>query len=149
MALEDINSGTSYSWYYETSGKSDRLVDGTANDFGSGKENTDYVMNKWNNEDWGSQDAKDMWGVVQEEINKKKANNDKGTWFIASKSEWAAFGENLGITTGNYSTYGLYSWYWTSSQNGVNFAYRANFRNGNINDDIVYFTNGVRLCATF
>lgn len=49
MALEDITPGTSYYWYYAADGKLDKIVDTSYNDFGSGKVNTAYVMDKWDN----------------------------------------------------------------------------------------------------
>ena len=70
-------------------------------------------------------------------------------WFIPSKSEWSAFGEELGITTSNYANKGLSGWYWSSSQNSTYDAYRAYFglcymSNRNVND-----SRYVRLSATF
>ena len=38
-----------------------------------------------------------------------------GEWRVPTKIEWAAFGGELGITTSNYSGYGLKNMYWTSS----------------------------------
>ena len=123
IALEDVTPGKSYCWYAAAKGKLDKIVSETANDFGSGKANTDYVMNKWTSSSWGNQNMdslfKDMWGVVQEEINKKK--NDKSTWFVASNSEWAAFGDmaNIGLLQNSCESYGLTGWYWSSSQCSV------------------------------
>ena len=156
MALEDVNSGTYYYWYAAAFGKLNNTVGDTTNDFGKGKANTADVMNKWINKTWGAQNAglyKDMWGAVQQEINKKKANKDKGTWFIASKSEWAAFGDmttkKLGLTTSNYSSYGLKPYYWYSSQYNTNLAYYADFNGGDIGSINVSNGNYVRLCETF
>ena len=140
MALEDVSS-TTYYWYYNASGKLDNTVGTSTNDFGTGRENTAYVMNKWTSSSWGAQNSRDMCGAIQNQVNEG--------WFVPSKSEWAAFGGNLGITTSNYSNYGLKSWYWSSSQNGATGAYDANFNGGFINNDTVNFAYYVRLCATF
>ena len=141
MALEDVNSGIQYYWYYNASGKLDNTVGASRNDFGTGREKTAYVMNKWTSSSWGAQNSRDMCGAIQNQVNEG--------WFVPSKSEWAAFGGNLGITTSNYSNYGLKSWYWSSSQNGATAAYDANFNGGFINNDTVNFAYYVRLCATF
>ena len=38
-----------------------------------------------------------------------------GEWRVPAKDKWAAFGGQLGITTSNYSGYGLKNKYWSSS----------------------------------
>ena len=48
MALEDINPGTNYCWYDAADGKLDKFVGDSDNDFGQGRENTEYVNEKWN-----------------------------------------------------------------------------------------------------
>ena len=123
MALEDINPGTSYCWYDAAWGNLDKF--GDDNDFGRGREKTEYVNEKWNDPSlpWGAHNDgtyDDMWEVIQEEI--------ADGWFVPSKSEWSAFGVAFNITRSNYSnTYGLSSTYWSSSQSGVTTAYFANF----------------------
>ena len=140
MALEDVSS-TTYYWYYNASGKLDNTVGASTNDFGTGREKTAYVMNKWTSSSWGAQNSRDMCGAIQNQVNEG--------WFVPSKSEWAAFGGNLGITTSNYSNYGLSDWYWSSSQNTTNNAYLAYFNYGTIGIGSVDYTGYVRLCATF
>ena len=148
MALEDINPGTKYCWYEAASLKLDKTVDWSDNDFGQGRENTEYVNSKWNDPSlpWGAHNANgtydDMWEVIQEEI--------ESGWFVPSKSEWAAFGAAFGITGSNYSsTYGLSDCYWSSSQNNAYAAYWAGFYFGGFG--ISNVTNGffVRLATTF
>ena len=153
MALEDVNPGTSYCWYDAANGLLDKIVEYTENDFGEGKENTEYVMNKWDlgtaEGGWGAQNDNgtydDMWGVIKDQV-------EEG-WFVPSKLEWSAFGDmavtNLGLTTGNYSTYGLNDWYWSSSQRNANSAYDANFNSGGMGDYYVNYYYYVRLSATF
>ena len=157
MALEDINPGTGYCWYDAAYGAMSDYAETTSQDFETGKTNTETMLTKWNAEDYGPKNDnsryEDMWGVVEEEINKKKENSDKATWFIASRAEWAAFGdmvtEKLGVTTSNYDTYGLSSLYWSSSQRNANLAYSASFNSGFMRNDSVDRSRYVRLCATF
>ena len=155
MELEDINPGTYYCWYDAAYGKLNGMVNTDYNDFGNGKENTEYVMNKFDLGEaeggWGSQNDNetydDMWGV--EEL-RNKVNEG---WFVPSKAEWAAFGDmatkKLSLTTSNYSTYGLSDWYWSSSQYDTGRAYYARFDLGNIGYNGVNYYYYVRLSATF
>lgn len=121
MALEDINQGRTYCWYDAAEGRLDKIVSSTSNDFGAGKENTEYVMDKWKNESWGAQDDNgtydDMWGSIETEVSQG--------WLVPSKSEWAAFGAELGITSSNYINKGLTGDYWTSSQYDISGVYQT------------------------
>ena len=148
MALEDINSGTYYCWYDAAYGKLDKTVASSVNDFGRGRENTEYVNEKWNDPSlpWGAHNDNssydDMWEVIQEEI--------ADGWFVPSKSEWSSFGAAFEITSSNYSiTYGLSYTYWSSSQNDANSAYTAYFLIGNIRSYGVNINHYVRLATTF
>ena len=147
MALEDINSGTNYCWYDAASGKLDKIVGTSDNDFGQGRKNTEYVNSKWNDPSlpWGAHNDgtyDDMWEVIQEEI--------ADGWFVPSKSEWAAFAKAFDITSSNYSSkYGLSRNYWSSSQYYTSYAYSALFGNGNIFYILVDFYGYVRLATTF
>ena len=147
MALEDINSGTSYCWYDAAYGKLDKTVGASDYDFGQGRENTEYVNSKWNDPSlpWGehndSSNYDDMWGVIQEEIT--------SGWFVPSKSEWAAFGAAFNIIGSNYQNFGLSGRYWSSSQSNMYFAYGAYFGNGGISNFGVRNYYSVRLATTF
>lgn len=149
MSLDDINSGTKYSWYNaacEGNGKLDNIVDSLTNNFGKGKINTLDVMAKWVKEEWGKQNSEDFWGTIKLQV-------EKG-WFVPSKSEWAAFGNltsKLGITTANYANYNIKDSYWSSSQAGTDRAFVANFNEGSmIVDGIVCAAGpGVRLSIVF
>ena len=44
-----------------------------------------------------------------------------GEWRVPTKIEWAAFGGELGITTSNYSGYGLTATYWLSSAVNIDY----------------------------
>ena len=70
-----------------------------------------------------------------------------GEWRVPTKIEWAAFGGQLGITTSNYSGYGLKATYWSSSANYFNFGCYVNFSTGTIDSN--YGQYPVRLARTF
>ena len=73
-----------------------------------------------------------------------------GEWRVPTRNELAAFGGELGITTSNYSGYGLKATYWSSSANSTNFyGYCASFGSGKINITCNSTTNYVRLARTF
>lgn len=155
IALEDFNveNGPLYSWYSAALGKLDNTIGGTTNDFGQGKTNTIAMIANWNSSKYGPQHSdsvyKDMWGVIQTEV----GNINDPTWFIPSKSEWAAFGtftyEQMRVTTDNYTSYGLNDWYWSSTQVTNNCACGALFYGGYINNCDVDDGIRVRLSATF
>lgn len=146
MALSDISSNY-YNWYYAT--HNNKINDYnviTSQNFGNGKYNTTTMISKWNSKAYGEQNTcanhKDMWGQIQ-----TQASNG---WFVPSSKEWATFAKNIGITTSNYLSKGLYYIYWSSSLYNTNLAYIASFEGGGIDYD-----NGnddpccVRLAATF
>ena len=148
MALDDINPGTRYCWYDAASGKLDKTVATNYNDFGEGRTNTEYVMEKWNDESlpWGNHNDNgtylDMWGVIEEQFN--------DGWFVPSKSEWSAFGDKFKITSSTYGNFRLSDWYWSSSQSITGGAYGANFNYyGSLIDYVVFSSSYVRLSATF
>ena len=149
MSLTDLNVGgySTYYWYNSAYGKMSDYSTYTSKDFGSGKENTRKMIEKWNNKGYGEQNQcashKDMWGQIQTEVN--------NGWFVPSKAEWSAFGGELGITSSNYSSKGLNSWYCSSSQSSTDCAWNAYFSGGYmyyyglVNDNLFY----VRLATTF
>lgn len=126
----------------------------TVNDFGQGKQNTIDMIANWNSSGYGSQNAnstyKDMWGVIQTAV----GNISDPTWFVPSKSEWAAFGDfaytKMGVDTENYVNYGLQGYYWSSAQYSTGNAYNAGFSSGYVSDGSVDNDGTcVRLSATF
>ena len=148
MALTDIDgkqNGTYYDWYNAAYGKMSDYSSTTSGDFGKGKANTTTMISKWNNEEYGEQNKclshEDMWGVIQDEVNKG--------WFVPSRAEWSAFVGELGITSSNRGNLGLSKYYRSSSQGNtidawtVRFDYGYMLRNG-VNEN--YY---VRLSATF
>ncbi len=111
MALDDISTNE-YCWYDAAYGNMSDYNTATSVDFGKGKQNTEKMIGYWNNEKYGVQDDsetyKDMLGAIQGEAAKG--------WYVPSRAEWAAFGGELGITSSNYGSFGLSSYYWSSSQ---------------------------------
>ena len=158
MALEDFTTGdyTRFCWYDDAYGNLTDYIDETYNDFGDGRENTINMIREWNlGENGKYQGAQnqgsypDLWGAIQTAV----GNIENPTWFIPSKSEWAAFGDcvytKLGVNTDNYQDYGLSSWCWSSSQYGTDRAYIANFYSGYIGNYRVDGNGCVRLATTF
>ena len=144
MALNDIDYSTHY-WYYNASLDSSYNVSSTANDFAvagaepTGRVNTERMIASWNSSQYGTQNANDMWGLIQDEV--------AGGWFVPSKSEWAAFGINYS------STYGLSIAYYSSSQRDESNTYGVNFILGHRGSYILgYAVNYglyIRLATTF
>lgn len=148
MALENFNDGNgpAYTWYDAANDEGmDDYATATSTDFGAGKTNTANMIAKWNASDYGPQDDndtyKDMWGVIQEEV-------EKG-WFVPSRVEWTAFGSNLNITKDDYADYNLSDWYWSSSQRVTNLVWGAYFYDGYVSGYVVNNNLCVRLSATF
>ena len=148
MSLENFNDGNGprYTWYDAANDEGmDDYATATSTDFGAGKTNTANMIAKWNASDYGPQDDndtyKDMWGVIQEEV-------EKG-WFVPSRVEWTAFGSNLNITKDDYADYNLSDWYWSSSQRVTNLVWGAYFYDGYVSGYVVNNNLCVRLSATF
>ena len=145
MALSDFTT-SSYSiwyWYNAAHGNATNIlsvVSSSANDFGSGKSNTNTVMTAWNNKTY-TQNAKDIWGAIQTQV--------ENGWFVPSKSEWAAFGSAFSITKDNRSSFGLSDYYWSSSLYNARSAYLAYFYYGYIYGSNVNRNYFVRLALTF
>ncbi len=152
MSLDNFTTEnyTAFNWYYNAYGNLDSSysVSDTANDFATdgaeptGRLNTQRMIASWNSSQYGAQNERDIWGVIQEEV-------DNG-WFVPSKSEWAAFGVKFGITSSNYlSTFGLSNSYWSSSQNYEDFAFTAKFGLDFFGRTTVDSSVYVRLATTF
>ena len=113
-------------------------------DFGTGKQNTLNMINKWNSKEYGEQntceDHTDMWNEIQDEVN--------NGWFVPSRAEWAAFGDSLKLTKDNYSTKGFKWYYWSSSLFNSHSAYFAYFSNGFIDSNIIICDYSIRLATT-
>ena len=143
MALEDFTTADYTSFYWYNSAYSNKISDYssiTSNEFGTGKDNTDNMIAAWKVPSYGSQNARDMWGVIQEKVNEG--------WFVPSRGEWGAFGNNLGITS-NYSSFGLSHDCWSSSLCATHRAWDAYFYDGWMSGDDLDYACYVRLSATF
>ena len=155
MALEDFTDGTNttFYWYYNAGGKMSDYDTATSTAFGTGKANTLKMIEYWNAETpYGKQNTRDLWGVIQNSENYDivESVNDSKKWFVPSKDEWSAFGSNLGITSDDYkSKYGLYNFYWSSSQYNTYYAWNADFFDGSMSRFFVTNFHYVRLSATF
>ena len=151
---------TNYYWYKNAFGKMPDPVKDTSTDFGTGYDNTGTMIRIWNNNGaetgWttgATKDKQDIWKHIQEEYQEG--------WYIPSHGEWAAFADYFEITSdydtglyvangGNYnSTYGLSSYYWSSSQGSTSLAWGVGFNLGRMGDSTVTTNFYVRLGATF
>ena len=150
MALNDVDSAE-LCWYYSASGWMNDFASTTSTLFGRGKQNTKNMIVKWNASGYGSQNGsisyQDVWGLseVQSKI------NGSPEWYVPSKEEWSAFGEELGITKNNYGSKGLRLRYWSSSQYNESSIWYAYIRYGYMDYDHAdsYTYTFVRLGTTF
>ena len=149
MALDDVDNSQHY-WYKNAYGNMDDYSTATSTSFGSGKQNTKNMIAKWNSSAYGSQTTSgsytDMWGLNA--VQSGTWNGSSG-WYVPSREEWAAFGEQLGITSSNYGNKGLSEWCWSSSQYTTRNAWSAGFSNGYMQNNSVSSRTFVRLGATF
>ena len=149
MALENVGSAsTYYHWYDAASGNMSDYETATSGDFGKGKENTTNMIAKWDigagEGGYGAQDTgsyKDIWGQIKAQVS--------NGWFVPSRGEWAAFAQELGITSSNYTVYGLGRWYWSSSQLLTDYAWDVFFDDCSLGVSTVGTPLYVRLSATF
>ena len=144
MSLEDFNTGTNYCWYDGAYGAISDYSTVTSLNFGTGKSNTAKMIAKWNSGAYGAKNdgsAPDIWGVIQEKVAEG--------WFVPSRGEWGAFGDNLKITSSNYKDYELYDTYWSSSLYDASYAWYIGFSLENMAGFYVTSTNRTRLSITF
>ena len=143
MALEDIttDSYSTFYWYYEAAiNEINDMV--TYEDFGEGKSNSQAMVSEWESESYGSTNERDMWGVIQDKVTEG--------WFVPSNGEWGAFGNNLGITSSNYASFGLSLDYWSSSISETHYAYTVFMDAGCFRYDSNFqYQIHVRLSTTF
>ena len=133
MALKDFKTALyeKYYWYKNVvdvtnqTGRMNSQV--TQSDFGTGKNNTRNMIEKWNSSGTNKgylnspQDNQDIWKHIQEKYNEG--------WYIPSSGEWSAFANYIQLrerdkvtfgSSGNYKTvYGLSDSYWTSTQDNT------------------------------
>ncbi len=140
MALDDISTD-SYFWYSAAWEKMNDYNEATSVDLGKGKQNTEKMIKYWNEQKYGVQNSEDIWGNIQEKV----ANG----WYVPSRTEWAAFLGELGITISNYSSFGLSAYYWTSSQYDIKHVWYAYVAGYYVDSLSTNTTNYVRLSTTF
>ena len=167
MALEDFTIGSfeegnsegaiagAYYWYNESLTK---LVESdTSTNFEEGYNNTGTIIAIWNKNGIGegsylgaTQDDHDIWKHIQTKYQEG--------WYIPSRGEWAAFAYyftnnervETKLTTSNYgTTYGLSSYYWSSSVYDSDSVWYVSFPNCVMDYDFAGSTNSVRLGTTF
>lgn len=153
ISLEDMSNPSNsnyFTWYvasYEIDNGITDYSKVTSDEFGMGKTNTETMIEKWNNGEYGTpDDSKDMWKAIQNDT----VYNINNGWFVPSRGEWACFGDAFKITSSNRLASGLRTFYWASSLNDAYSADRINFGEGVIGSGL---TNGdsvrVRLVRTF
>ena len=140
MALSDIDANKLY-WYYSAYENMSDYDTATSEKFGTGKANTQTIIGKWNDEEYGMQNANDIWGLIQSQV-------DNG-WFVPSRGEWSAFAGKLGITSLNYTDLELNGYYWSSSQQSTSTAYNVRWDSDFIANFYVTEEIYVRLSTTF
>ena len=145
MALSDVDSST-HTWYNSAYGNMNDYATYTSGDFGAGEQNTAKMITKWNSSGYGSQNSRDMWGISA--VQSGTWNGSEG-WYVPSRGEWAAFGDQLDITTSNYSSKGLSYGYWSSSQSSTSGAWLADFLSGCMRNFSLGSNNRVRLGTTY
>lgn len=106
MSLKDI--GEDMEWFSEKDNINDATFN-TSSEFGKGKTNTDWLIDSYDKVD------ENMQNLIS-----------KG-WFIPSTEEWVAFGQELDITSTNYSSVGLKSQYYASVANTTYYAAYIDF----------------------
>ena len=148
MALSDISTDR-YDFHQGLAQKNslDTIVSAvgeTDNDFGSGKSNSEKLETYYENNDdkdlhYTDAGHKDTWGQIKE------------GWFVASKSEWSAFANNLNITSSNYSLLGLSDWYWAASVYNYLHPYMIYFKGDALygNNVLQHCSYNVRLATTY
>lgn len=116
-----LNSIPGYFYFYKNANK--KIISYntlTNNNFGSGKQNTINILNKWKNDAYGPKDDNDLWNYIQEDV--------KNGWFVPSREELAAFGDNLNIYALDTSQdRNLHSYLWSSSLASSLTAYGIGF----------------------
>ena len=143
MALSDAFS-LPHSWYtsaYFNPINNYNVI--TSQNFGTGKQNTLTMIEKWNNSTYGKKNGgwnPDMWNGIQNKV--------KEGWFIPSINEWIAFATNLKISAFP-SVNGLNSYYWSSSLFDPPYAYSINLRLHFITEDIIGDNKSIRLITTY
>ena len=167
LALSNLaTNGLTYHWYYaagtispymndfNSRGGDDGKGSPTSKAFGAGRTNTQTMIAKWNNAEYGEKDKAcdhtpqhvDMWGQIQTQVS--------NGWFIPTFEEWSAFGwamnlEMLKTGVTDCRILGMDYYYWSSSQYNNKCNWLEDFINGFMGIATVNSFSFVRLCTTF
>ena len=143
MSLNNVGS-TQLIWYYSAYNKINDWASITSKDFGKGKQNTMNMINAWNDEKYGAQNSKDIWGLIQSEVS--------DGWFVPSVCEWAAFTGAFNIG-GNYgkrpADLGLNAEYWSSSLVNEYWCMAPHFDGLGSTSQVIMYGDYLRLCTIF
>ena len=124
MDLSDFNGGHEYAWYTSAYGNMSDYDSTTSSIFGSGKTNTETMINIWNvgvsetsgtAVSYGEKSDNDLWGAIQERASKG--------WFVPSCEELDTFVDALGIDQSNCNAKGINGIWHTSTQSGISTTY--------------------------
>lgn len=149
MSLKNFTASSyaSFYWYKNASSNMSDYNTATSGNFGSGKKNTEDMIERWNkglvsSGGYGEQDDRDIWKYLDVSVS--------NGWFLPSRGEWAAFANELGITKDNYSSqYKLGNDYWSSSQGNNGGSYDFIAALGYLQARAVTYSYLVRLATTF
>ena len=139
LALEDINSGTTYTWYHASQLPSVYTEEG----FGSGRENTKIMLQM------ESGYSSTMWGAINGKTGGEKEGGPE--WFVPSSGEWRALAKVFFNRQLIINDYGINFSAWSSSQSDASYA--ITFRSTGLpRAPVSYVHNSigyVRLATTF
>ena len=167
MALSDFGNSSTYYWNRNYDYDYNYKFYGTELTFGTGRSNTEKMVNYWKNnptieipiyddsgnsdyDDSGSSEVQGDTKYISDWDSRDIWNNiENNNWFVPSRAEWAAFAKNLGITTNKFGL-GNYG-YWSSSQYSSDYsrAWSADFFSDRVNVYGVRNGSRVRLSTTF
>ena len=155
MGLDDITDGTNNTlyWYKNAWENMDDIP--VTPGFEKGRENTADMKQKWLEGYYGETNSADLWGHIPTlpkagaNVTSSASDTLEYRWFIPSNGEWGAFANAFGITSSNYSNFGLGDCYWTSSQYQIREAWTMWFHEGYVCNMDMGSQLYVRACATF
>ena len=145
IALSDV-TGLYSTWYWYYNANISDYTAYTSRAFGAGEQNTLKMITEWNSSGYNSQNERDMWGIDEVQSG---TWNGSGGWYVPSRGEWAAFADQLGITSENYSSKVLSGYYWSSSQDRTGGVCGAHFDSGYVDSVHYRAIYYVRLSTTF
>lgn len=159
MALSDFETAEHSTFYWYYNGNVTNYSEVTAYGFGTGKSNTHNMIEKWNlgeasNGGYGAQNARDLWGVIQQKVYGPNYANDikeveDVIWFLPSIEEWCAFAKAFNITSSSYIAMGLSGKYYSSTSWNAYGVRQPFFDEDTPYGGGIYWFNPIRLATTF